>query len=170
MRRRIYFFAPDVTSAKAIVNDLLLARIEERHIHVLAREGTPLEDLPAARLAQRSDLIPSLERGAAAGGLVGVLAGLVAITFPPAGLVLGGGAVVTMMLLGTGFGAWAASMIGVGIPSSRLVQFESAIAGGELLMMIDVPRDRVEEVEQIVTRHHPEADLEGVEPNIPEFP
>jgi hypothetical protein len=168
--RRIYFFAPDVGSAKAIVNDLLLARIEERHIHVLAREGTPLENLPEARLAQRSDLIPSLERGAAAGGLVGALAGLVAITFPPAGLVLGGGAIVTMTLLGTGFGAWAASMIGVGIPSSRLVQFESAIAGGELLMMIDVPRDRVEEVEQIVTRHHPEADLEGVEPNIPEFP
>ena len=132
--RRIYFFAPDVASAKAIVNDLLLARIEERHIHVLAREGTPLEDLPAARLAQRSDLIPSLERGAAVGGLMGVLAGLVAITFPPAGLVLGGGAVVTMTLLGTGFGAWAASMIGVGIPSSRLAQFESAIAGGELLV------------------------------------
>jgi hypothetical protein len=75
-----------------------------------------------------------------------------------------------MTLLGTGFGAWAASMIGVGMPSSRLAQFESAIAGGELLMMIDVPRDRVEEIERIVTRHHPEANLEGLEPNIPEFP
>jgi len=40
----------------------------------------------------------------------------------------------------------------------------------ELLMMIDVPRDRVEEIEEIVKRHHPEAGLEGVEPNIPEFP
>ena len=33
--RRIYFLAPSVASAKAIVNDLLLARIEERHIPVL---------------------------------------------------------------------------------------------------------------------------------------
>ncbi|HET9023545.1 MAG TPA: DUF1269 domain-containing protein, partial [Burkholderiaceae bacterium] len=44
--RRIYFLLPDVASARAIVNELLLARIEERRIHVLAREGTPLEDLP----------------------------------------------------------------------------------------------------------------------------
>jgi hypothetical protein len=168
--RRIYFLAPNVASAKAIVNDLLLARIEERHIHVLANQGTPLEDLPAARLAQSSDLIPSLERGAAAGGLTGLLAGVVAVTFPPAGLAIGGGALVGIALLGTGFGAWMSSMVGVGLPSSRLTQFEGAIARGELLMMIDVPRDRVEEIEALVTRHHPEAELEGLEPNIPEFP
>lgn len=168
--RRIYFLTPDIASAKAIVNDLLLARIEERHIHVLAKEGTPLEDLPEARLAQRSDLIPSLERGAAAGGLTGLLAGLVAVTFPPAGVVLGGGALLGIALLGTGFGAWMASMVGVGIQNSRLKQFQDAIYGGQLLMMIDVPRDRVEEIESVVRRHHPEADLEGVEPNIPEFP
>lgn len=168
--RRIYFLAPNVASAKAIVNELLLGRIDERHIHVLAKEGTPLEDLPEAKLAQRSDLIPALERGAAAGGLTGLLAGLIAVTFPPAGLVLGGAAVVGIALFGTGFGAWMSSMVGVGMPSSRLTQFETAIAGGNLLMMVDVPRDRVEEIEAIVMRHHPEAELEGLEPNIPEFP
>jgi hypothetical protein len=168
--RRIYFLAPDVACAKAIVNDLLLARIEERRIHVLAKEGTPLEDLPEAKLVQRSDLIPALERGAAAGGLTGLLAGLIAVTFPPAGLVLGGTAVLGITLFGTGFGAWMSSMVGVGIPSSRLTQFETAIAGGDLLMMVDVPRDRVEEIEAIVMRHHPDAELEGLEPNIPEFP
>ena len=36
--------------------------------------------------------------------------------------------------------------------------------------MIDVPRDRVEQVEAMVTRRHPEAGLEGVDPNIPIFP
>lgn len=168
--RRIYFLAPDVACAKAIVNDLLLARIEERRIHVVAREGTPLEDLPEATLAQRSDLIPALERGAAAGGLTGLLAGLIAVTFPPAGLVLGGAAIVGITLFGTGFGAWMSSMVGVGIPSRRLTQFETAIAAGDLLMLIDVPRDRVEEIEAMVMLHHPEAELEGLEPNIPEFP
>jgi hypothetical protein len=168
--RRIYFLTPNVASAKAIVDELLLARIDDRHIHVLAREGTPLEDLPEATLAQRSDLIPSLERGAAAGGLTGLLAGLIAVSFPPAGLVLGGGAVIGITVLGTGFGAWMSSMVGVGIPNRRLAQFEAAIASGHLLMMIDVQRDRVEEIEAIVMRHHPEAELEGLEPNIPEFP
>lgn len=168
--RRIYFLAPNVASAKAIVNELLLARIDERHIHVLAKEGTTLEDLPEAKLAQASDLVPSLERGAAAGGLTGLLAGLVAVSFPPAGVVLGGGALLGIALLGAGFGAWMSSMVGVGIPNSRLAEYEGAIGNGELLMMIDVSRTRVEEIQAVVRRHHPEAELEGLEPNIPEFP
>ena len=36
--------------------------------------------------------------------------------------------------------------------------------------MVDVHRDRVGEVEALVTLHHPEAELEGVDPNIPIFP
>jgi hypothetical protein len=168
--RRIYFLLPTVASATAIVDELLLARIEERHIHVLARQGTPMQRLPEAKLAQKSDLIPALERGAVAGGLTGLLAGLAAVTYPPAGLVLGGGALFGITVFGTGFGAWISTMIGIGLPSSRLEKFEAAIARGELLMMIDVPRARVEEIEAVVLRHHPEADLKGLEPgNIPAF-
>jgi hypothetical protein len=37
-------------------------------------------------------------------------------------------------------------------------------------MMVDVPRAQVEAVEALVTRHHPEAELEGIDPNIPIFP
>jgi len=159
-----------VASAKAIVNDSLLARIEERRIHIVAREDTPLEDLPEAGVAQRSDLVPALQKGVAAGGLSGLLAGALAVTFPPAGLVLGGGALLGLTLFGAGFGAWMASMVGVGLPSSRIEKFETAIARGELLMMIDVPRARVEEIEAMVKRHHPESELEGIDPNIPIFP
>lgn len=168
--RRIYFLVPSVASAKVIVDELLLARIEERHIHVVAREGTPLAHLPEAGIAQRSDLVPALERGAALGGLGGVLAGLLAVTFPPAGLVVGGGALLGLALFGGGFGAWMSSMVGIGMPSSRLQQFEAAIESGQLLMMIDVPLARVQEVEALVLRHHPEAELEGIDPNIPIFP
>lgn len=168
--RRIYFLLPSVESARKIVDELLLARIDQRHLHVVAREDTPLEDLPAAGVAQTSDLVPALERGAAAGGISGALAGLLAVTFPPAGLVLGGGALLGLTLFGTGFGAWMASMVGIGLPSSRITRFEKAIEDGQLLMMIDVPRERVEEAEALVLRHHPEAALEGVDPNIPLFP
>jgi len=168
--RRIYFLVPSVASAKAIVDDLLLARIEERHIHIVAREGTPLEDLPEAGVAQRSDLVPALQKGVAAGGLSGLLAGALAVTFPPAGLVLGGGALLGLTLFGVGFGAWMSGMVGIGLPSSRIEKFETAIARGELLMMIDVPRARVEEIEALVKRHHPESELEGIDANIPIFP
>jgi hypothetical protein len=170
MLRRIYFLVPTVAAAKAIVEELLLARIEERHMHVVAREGTPLEDLPEAKVAQSSDLVPALQRGVAAGGLAGLLAGALAVTFPPAGLVLGGGALLGLTAFGAGFGAWMSSMVGVGLPNSRIAQYQGAIDAGELLLMVDVHRDRVAEVEALVTRHHPEAELEGVDPNIPIFP
>lgn len=167
---RIYFLAPNTATAGAIVNDLLLARFPERHIHIVARQDTPMEGLPEAHLAQRSDLVPALERGVAAGGLSGLLAGVLAVTFPPAGLALGGGALLGLTLFGAGFGAWVSSMVGVHLPNRRLQQFQSAIESGQLLMMVDVPRDRVDTTKAMVMNRHPEVELEGLEPSMPAFP
>lgn len=168
--RRIYFLLPSTHCAQLIVSELLLMRVEWRHIHVIANERVRLQDLPAATLAQRSDLLPALARGATAGCATGMLAGLVALVFPPAGLTVAGGAVVAITLAGAGFGAWTATMIGVDVPNTRLKRFETAIEHGELLMMIDVPRDRVEEIERMVKLHHAEADIQGTDPTIPAFP
>ena len=168
--RRIYLLLPNVHSAQMIINELLLSRVEWRHVHVIANHNVPLEDLPEATLAQRSDLLPALARGAAMGGLTGTLAGLVALAFPPAGLTIAGGAVVAITLCGAGFGAWTATMIGVDVPNTRLKRFEAAIERGELLMMIDVPKDRVEEIEKMIKLHHAEAEIRGTEPTIPAFP
>ena len=107
--RRLYFLIPSVESAHQIVNELLLARIHSEDIHVVAREGIELGDLPEASFTQKSDLVPAMERGVALGGATGVLAGLVAVTFPPAGLVLGGGAMLGIALMGAGVGAWVSA-------------------------------------------------------------
>ena len=168
--RRIYFLLPDVDVARKVVDELLLARIDEHHIHVIAKEGTPMEDLPEASLAQKSDVMPAVGRGIAVGGATGILAGVVAVTFPPAGLALGGGAILAMGLAGSGFGVMMSTMIGVSVPSSRLKQFEDAVNKGEILMLVDVPKARVDEIEAMVKQHHPDADIEGTEPTIPVFP
>ena len=168
--RRIYFLVPDLKTANTVTDELLLARIEERHIHVIAREGTELGDLPKASLLQTSDVIPAVERGLAVGGVTGILAGVAAVTFPPAGVVLGGGAILATALAGSGIGAWMASMIGVDVTNSQIKQFEDHVAKGELLFLVDVPKDRVEQIEKMVKSHHPQADIEGTEPHIPAFP
>lgn len=162
--RRIYFLVPDIEITKKIVDELLLARVEERHIHVLARRGTPLEDLPEATLLQKTDFLPALEQGLAIGGATGLLAGLVAMSLPT-GLVLGGGAVFAITLAGAGLGGLMSSMAGSSIGNRRIEQFQEAIEKGEFLLIIDVSRDRVEEVEDIVKKHHPEAECEGTDPH-----
>jgi hypothetical protein len=168
--RRIYFLLPTTQCAHTIVSELLLNRIEWRHIHVIAHHSVRLDDLPQATLAQSSDLLHALTRGTAAGCATGMLTGLVAMAFPPAGLTIAGGAVIALTLAGAGFGAWTATMIGVDVPNTRLKRFEAAIERGELLMMIDVPKERVEEIEEMIKSHHAEADIRGTEPTIPAFP
>ncbi len=168
--RRIYFLMPDITSTHRLVNELLLSHVEEHQIHVIAKDGTPMEELPEASLLQKSDFVPAIERGLTLGAVTGVVCGLVAIAFPPGGLVIGGGAVFAMGAAGAGIGALMSSMVGSGLPSSRLEKFERDINQGEVLVLIDVERTRVEEIEELVKKHHPEADIEGTEPMMPPFP
>jgi hypothetical protein len=170
--RRLYFLLPDVNSAKAIVDELLLARIEERHIHIAAADHHALleANLPEANLLQESDFVPAVERGVAIGGATGILAGIAAIAIPGVGLALGGGAILGIGLAGAGLGAWVSGMIGISVPSSRLSDFESAIEEGQLLMMVDVPKAKVDSITELVKSHHPEAHVEGTEPVIPAFP
>lgn len=167
--KRVYFLVPSVELAHKIVDELLLARVEERHIHILAKAGTPLGDLPEASLFQKSDFIPAMERGLAIGGITGTLAGLVAVALPT-GMVLGGGAVLAIALAGAGIGSWLAGMIGLDVENSRLKNYQGSVEKGELLLMVDVPRDRVEDIHQRVQKHHPEAEFEGTDPTIPAFP
>ena len=168
--RRIYFLVPDIDVTKRIVDELLLARIDERHIHVVAKRGTELEDLPEANLLQRTDFIPAVERGLALGGSAGALAGLVALALPPASTVIAGGVLLASALAGAGVGAWAGGLIGVSTASSRIKQFEAAVEAGQLLVLADVPKSRVEEIEDRIRAHLPTVEIEGTEPIIPAFP
>ena len=71
MRRRLYFMVPDVASARQIRDELLLARIEDGHIHVMARDGVPLPGLHEASILQKTDFVHGAETGLAVGGGIG---------------------------------------------------------------------------------------------------
>ena len=168
--RRIYFLVPDISATKRIVNELLLARIEEKHIHVIAKRGTPLEDLPEANLLQKSDFVPAVQQGLALGGSTGVLAGLVAVALPPASTVVAGGILLASALAGAGVGAWVSGLVGMSIGNGRIKEFEDAIEAGHFLVLADVSADRVEEIEERVKQHLPEVEIESTEPKVPAFP
>lgn len=168
--RRLYFLTPDVPTATTIVDELLLARIGFEHIHVLAREDTPLGELPQAGLVQKTDLIASIERGLGLGGAVGMLGGLIVVSIPGLAVISAGPLLVSLTVAGAALGTWLSSMIGVSVDSPRLKRYEDAINNGQLLMMVDVPAKRVDEIESLVSQRHPSAMLGGTEPDIPAFP
>lgn len=170
MRRRLYFMLPNTRSAREMRDELLLARIEDGHIHVMARDGMPLDGLHEASILQKTDFVHGAETGLAVGGGIGIIAGLVAVFFPPAGIDLQLVTILLTALIGAAFGAWVASMVASSLPNSRLRAFESAIAAGHVLMMVDVPSERIEDIRKRVAAQHPEAMNSGVEPTIPAFP
>jgi hypothetical protein len=61
------------------------------------------------------------------------------------------------MLLGAPLGAWMASMAGAAVPNSRLRHFDADMEAGRVLLMLDVPVDRVDELTELVVSRHPEA-------------
>lgn len=170
MRRRLYFLLPDLRSARKTMDDLLLARIEERHIHFLAKPGTPMEGLHEANVLQTSDVVHAAQTGLVTGALLGCATGGIAAYFLLSASNLQIPIVTGAALFGALIGAWFASMAGSALPNSRLRQFESMIADGQLLLMVDVPEHSVDQVRALVSRDHPEAVDGGVDPHIPAFP
>lgn len=171
MRRRIYWLLPDLASARRTMDDLLLARIDEGHIHFVAREDADMSGLHVANVLQTSDIIRAAEAGLVIGGATGATLGaIVAVAYPIFGDSPEWGLIAVLAIFGAGFGAWTSSMIGASTPSQRLKRFNAQIEQGQILLMVDAPRGRVEEIEERLQALHPEAHLEGVEPNIPAFP
>lgn len=170
--RRLYFLAPHINSAKAIFHDLLLARVDDHHVHVVSKDESELikEDLPAATLFEKSDLVPSFERGLIVGFASGLVLSFVGVFMTPFDVQLGGASILAITLFGAFFGAWVSSMIGISLHNSHLKGFENAISKGEYLFIVDVPKSRMPEITKLMKRHHPEAGNEGSEPTMPAFP
>ena len=169
MRRRLYFLLPGIDSAKRTADDLLLARVEDRHMHFLARRGTELGELHEASYLQKTDLLHGAGVGLAVGGAGGLLLGALIVAFPPAGdpqLVT----VLITTVIGAALGAWMASMAAAAVPNSRLKQFQAQIGEGKILLMVDVPFAQVDRIRELVTARHPEAVSGGQETRFPAFP
>ena len=170
MRRRLYFILPDMASAVRTSNDLLLARVDDRHMSFLARRGTALGPLHEANYLQKSDAVHAAQLGLVIGGIGGFLVGIYMVLTPPEGIELHQITVLLSALVGSLFGAWVASLVGTAVPNSRLRSFQGEIESGKILLMVDVPPSRVEEIRELVGRRHPEAAARGLEPTMPAFP
>ncbi|MGD8417789.1 MAG: hypothetical protein PVH91_12080 [Pseudomonadales bacterium] len=161
--KRLCLLSPDIQHTRQVLDDLKAAGIPDKHLYVIARHGTELEDLPDPG-PEADDFLPAYERGLAFGGAAGLLGGLFALAFPPAGVVVGGGAVLLIGLFGAGVGGFLSGLAGAAFPSSRLQEFEDAIEKGMLLVMADVPKEEVGRYEQIIRKADPEVEIRGIEP------
>lgn len=170
MNRRLYFLMPDNSSARKVHNELLLARVPETSMHVIARADIDTSDLPESNLLQRTDIVHATGMGGAVGGLLGALFSSFMVLMSWAAPGLEGLTILSSSLAGIFIGAVSASMIGINVPNTHHRPFMNEIEKGQILYIVDIPVERVEEIEKLISSHYPEAVMKGIDPTIPAFP
>jgi hypothetical protein len=159
MLRRLYYIFPIRKQVESAVEELKDLGIDQKRMHTIAREDIDISELPPATVRQRSDFGARLEVWmwdlnlllffTAAGALVFTL--FFSLWYWGLGLAL---VMAASFLLGNHFATH--------IPKMHLSGLRAALNHGEILLLVDVPRWHVREVEATVLRHHPEAGIGGV--------
>ncbi|HEV8692203.1 MAG TPA: DUF1269 domain-containing protein [Ideonella sp.] len=170
MRRRLYVVLPDVASARQTADDLLLARIEDRHMHFLSRRDVSLGELHEASFLQKSDVRHAFFLGSGIGVVGGAAVGVFLKMTSLGGYNFDVGTLILCTFAGLLLGAWMSTLIGVSTPSVKLKAFDEELEAGKILLMVDVPHSRVEEIHELLHQRHPEATDRGVDLTMPAFP
>jgi hypothetical protein len=163
MNQRLYFLLPDREHAQDVISQLKERGVNTRQMHTLAGKGLSADGLPASKSILRDDLAGRLEfwgwRSNLALFFISALT-LVAMLFMNAGLwmLLPVCLMVISFLLGERF---------THLPNTHLGEFADALKHGEILLMIDIPSERANEIEHSVQDRHPEAVAGGSSWNTP---
>ena len=159
MNRRLYFLFPDIQHVTNAVDALHRMSIDPEDVHVYATSGV---DLSTFHMADRGVILEASgksERLLWNGNLVlFFVALLVFLLLLLLDLVLWALVPLLIMIVTVGAGIVFTSRI----PNVHLDQFSDALRHGEILVMVDVPKTRVDEIEHKIHSRHPEAAIGGV--------
>lgn len=154
MKRRLYFLFSNIGQARTAVADLDGLGVDAEHMHVLARPDLDLSGLPPATERQRHDVLKRLDTILWGGNLI-----LFGTAFAALVLTLAFGNTIGIVLASAVMIAsfTGGALFALRLPTIHLDEFHEALRHGELLLMVDVSRDCVEDVEELMRRRHPEA-------------
>jgi len=163
MNQRLYFLLPDREHTLKLVNELVEHGVDVQHMHTLAGKGLSADGLPPSNPHQRTDFADRLEfwgwRTNLGMFFLAAIA-LLAMMIMQVGLWL-------LLPLAVMVATFVAGERFTHLPNAHLQEFRDALRHGEVLLMLDIPGSRVDEVEQRVQAHHPEAIAGGSSWNTP---
>lgn len=153
MWRRLYLTFPDRDHAISAAQELQRGGIDRSQMHAIDRSGMPIHGLPAANDGQFADRVWTWEQLYWNGNLAlfGIaLLGLVAALFNASY----GWAIFCVAVMAVTF--FSGKYFAENIPHSHLANLKETMEHGEVVLMIDVPQDRVNVIDREMSRHHPE--------------
>lgn len=170
--QRLYFLTDSNDSARKLTERLLLERVGEEHIHILANADELPDDLPETTPDENSDFWPALGKGFGIGAVTGlVFATLLALSpLLPGGIADQAPVIALITIFACVVGAFGAAIVGISVPSTLLERFRQELARGRLVVMIDVPSEKVQVVYNTIRQNVPRTQYCGIEPLQPVFP
>ena len=150
MKTRRIYATPNLAAAQAALGAARDTGIDRDSLSLIARSDIEMEALPDDLREAHTDSVPAALRGAAGGGAVGLVAGLVAVAVPPLGITLVGAGLMTAV--GALVGSWSAALVGASIPDPVRRRFEDVIESGQILLVVDGEEPQLERAEAAVLR------------------
>ena len=94
MKHRRIYSTPNLAAAQAALGAARDAGIDRDCLSLIARSDIEMDAVPDDLREAHTDMVPAALRGAAGGGAVGLVAGLIAVAVPPLGITLAGAAIM----------------------------------------------------------------------------
>jgi hypothetical protein len=150
MKTRHVFSVPDLAAAQHALNVAREAGLTDENLSLIARADIELDSIQDRHKDAATDFMPAALRGAATGGAVGLVAGLVAIAFPPLGVTLAGAALLTVG--GAAVGTWVSALLGSTVDDPVRRKFEGEIKAGRILVVLDAEDPQLPAAEAALLR------------------
>ena len=157
MLRRLFFLFPDEKHAQRVVDQLVNNKIPKRRIYAITHNK--FTTLPKATERQKRDSAFRLESFIWNMNLVIFAIALIMLVVSLATGEIIWSAVAFSVMLVTFI---AGEQFIVHVPNVHLTEFTDALSHGDILLMVDVPKNRVAEIEHFVHHRYPEAVVGGV--------
>ena len=116
-------------------------------MHFSGPRDVDLQDLPVASNIQKSDMTHGMFVDSIAGALTGAL-----FKNPEwVGFPINAGAMLLLGAFGAALGLWiSVVLIGSSMPNVHLKKFEENFERREIVLMLDIPKDRVNEIRDLI--------------------
>lgn len=169
MNRRLYFMIENIEDARRIMQELLLARIDDHHMSFYAKSRALLGDLPKTSALQRTYMVHGGMVGFFICAALGLLAGVLVVALPnpwfPEWYVPASPATIITIttVIGAVAGAIWTALVSSALPNEMMDKFREDIEKGHVLMIVKVG-ERCEEIRDHIIKRHPEAIYLGSRP------
>lgn len=148
MKKRHVYSTPDLATARRAVDAARAAGVADEGISLVASATMEMDSIPPDRLDVSTDTVPAAMRGAGAGAVIGLVAGIVAVAIPAIGITVAGAGLLT--LIGAAVGGWSSALAGSSFPNSVRQAFESEVEAGRVLVVIDDNAERAQSLHEVL--------------------